>query len=85
MQITVTDENRAMWQHRLAQAEAALHDVLIGRSATALGYDGESVTYKPANLYQLRAYIAEMKKALSVSSQPVRARARSIAFGGGFH
>ena len=84
MDIIVTDDNRAMWQSRLDEAEGALHKLLVGQSATAIGYDGESVSYKPANIHQLQAYIARMRAALGLTTRGARPAARKVLFGGGF-
>lgn len=55
---------------RLAQAEAALHAVLMGEHAQAVGYDGKTVTYTKTNMGALRAYIAELKRALGQGGRP---------------
>lgn len=75
MQIIITETNRAEWQTRLTQAETAYHKLLTGKSATAIGYDGETMSYAPADKQELRRYISSMQKALgSVSSSRPRAR-----------
>jgi hypothetical protein len=49
---------------RLAEAEDALHKLILGRqSVTVIADGGYSVTYTPANIDRLRAYIAELRNA----------------------
>lgn len=84
MSIIVTDENRAIWQQRLTEAENAMHKLLVGQSATAIGYDGESVSYKPAQIPQLRVYIGQLRAALGQGVGRSRPRGRVATFGAGF-
>lgn len=57
-------------QANLAEAEAALHNLLIGRSTVtasyAMGDGSRSVTYTAANANQLRDYIRELKQQLGL-------------------
>ena len=47
---------------RLVEAEAALHNILLGRGIQRVqDQSGEAVTYTTANVGRLRAYIAELK------------------------
>lgn len=55
---------------RLAEAEAALHALAIGEKEVSVGYDGKSVTYTKTNMGALRAYIAELKRALGQGGRP---------------
>lgn len=48
---------------RLAEAEAALHLLLLGQSATLITADGYTTQFKPADEGRLRAYIAELRGA----------------------
>ncbi len=48
---------------RLAEAEAALHLLLLGQSATLVTAEGYSTQFKPADEGRLRAYIAELRGA----------------------
>lgn len=77
--ITITDENRAVWTHRLAEAESALHQLTIGKQTVRLSADGESLDFTPASMGKLRAYIAEIKAALGMQKR-ARPRARSVSF-----
>jgi hypothetical protein len=46
----------------LAQAEAALHAVLTGRQSVEVVQEGKGmVKYGPANINQLRAYVAYLR------------------------
>ena len=45
----------------LCQAEAALHAVLIGRQSVEVVVEGRVVKYGPANIDQLRAYVAWLR------------------------
>lgn len=49
---------------RLAEAEAALHTVVIGQSEAVISFDGKSVTYRSTNVAELRAYIADLQQQL---------------------
>ena len=65
---------------RLAEAEAALHSILIGRGIQSIrDANNESVSYSTANVSRLRAYIAELKAEIagatsSYGSGPIRPR-----------
>ena len=48
-------------QTYLSEAEAALHTVMLGKNAQALGRDGKQVTYTPADAKTLRSYIGQLK------------------------
>ncbi|MEP2977971.1 MAG: gpW family head-tail joining protein [Lentilitoribacter sp.] len=79
MQIIVTETNRVEWQTRLEQAVQALHKLQIGKVATAIGYDGETISYAPANTQELKRYIESMQSALGIV-QTSRPRARGFRF-----
>lgn len=65
---------------RLAEAEAALHSILIGRGIQSIrDANNESVSYSTANVSRLRAYIAELKAEIAgavsnYGSGPIRPR-----------
>jgi hypothetical protein len=44
----------------LSDAQAALHNLLIGQSAVEVAHGGKVVRYTAANIDRLRAYIAEL-------------------------
>ncbi len=49
-------------QARLAEAETALHNALIGRGiATVRDFNGEAITYSRMDTAALRAYITELR------------------------
>jgi len=54
---------------RLAEAEAALHSVQIGRNVRMLGHDGKTVTYNSTNIADLKKYILELKTALGTATK----------------
>ncbi len=55
----------ATLQARLAEAEAALHKLTIGRGTEAVTHaDGRSLRYTAADLAELRAYIQDLKRQL---------------------
>ena len=84
MDIIVTDATVTVWETRLAEAEKALHELLIGKAAVSLNYDGEAVTFTRASKQQLEEYIQRMRVALGKKTRGSRPRARTVAFGGGF-
>lgn len=62
---------------RLAEAKEALHQLQLGKQVVKVevhGAPGRSVTYTPANIEQLKRYIAtlEAECGTSVSGQPRR-------------
>lgn len=63
---------------KLVEAEQALHDLLTGTSArVVVDQNGERIEYTAASAPRLRAYIDELKRALSApnlgSNGPLRA------------
>lgn len=62
----------------LAEAETALHKLLVGEKVQTVSYNGQSVQYTQANLGDLRAYIQSLKAQLGQVSS-ARARPRGIA------
>ena len=63
----------ATLEARLAGAETALHELAIGKAAVRVAYDGKDVTFTASNAGVLRAYIAELKSQLGISSRrPLR-------------
>lgn len=54
-------------QVRLADAETALHNVLIGKGVTEVrDFNGESVRYSRVDTALLRAYIKELQDQIAV-------------------
>lgn len=57
-----TGEGMATLQERLDEAEAAYHDLQIGKSVVELrDSNNETVRYNPASLPKLAAYIESLK------------------------
>jgi hypothetical protein len=53
---------------RLAEAEAAYHDLVRGRQARVfVDQNGERIEYTPANAARLAMYIADLKRQLEQS------------------
>lgn len=54
-------------QTRLAEAETALHNVLIGKGvAQVRDFNGEMVSYSKTDTSSLRAYIKELQDQIAV-------------------
>ena len=54
-------------QTRLAEAQSALHNVLVGRGVTEVrDFNGESVRYNRVDTSALRAYIKELEDSIAV-------------------
>ncbi|MBC7280026.1 gpW family head-tail joining protein [Hoeflea sp.] len=54
----------ATLQARLATLEEAEFKLVAGQQATALGYNGESVTFAASDLNQVRSMIRRIKREL---------------------
>lgn len=63
-------------EQRLAEAEAARHQVAIGKKTVTLSYEGRSVTYTQATLAQLDKYIED----LTIKINGRRSRSRKVYF-----
>lgn len=63
----------AILQQRLTEAEAALHRLSTGSHAEEIRYAAgpasRSVRYTAANMADLRAYIADLRRQLGLSSR----------------
>lgn len=63
----LSEEERAVLVERLAQAEEALHNLLMGGHARVIvDSNGERVEYTAGNATRLRSYIYEIKLRLGV-------------------
>lgn len=63
--MTLTIEQRALYETRLAAAETAYHDLTIGGQARVyVDQSGERVEYFSASSARLKAYILELKSVL---------------------
>lgn len=67
---------------KLVEAEAALHRLLTGQQSASFsissGGGSRSMTYTQTNIAQLRAYIAELKRAIAGGAA---VGGRQIAYG----
>ena len=59
----------ATLQARLAEAETALHALSTGRQVVEVERNGKKLKYTPTDVGGLRAYIAELKRALGLGSR----------------
>ena len=58
---------------KLVEAEAAYHDLMLGRSArVVVDSSGERVEFTAANAARLAAYIEELKQQIAAGSTPRR-------------
>ena len=65
--MTLTTEQRTLYQTRLADAEAAYHDLRLGKQARVfVDQNGERVEFAVANAGRLQAYITELKALLGL-------------------
>ncbi|WP_170334997.1 gpW family head-tail joining protein [Ruegeria arenilitoris] len=49
---------------RIAEAEAALHKLLLGTKVVKVEYDGATTEFQRANITELRRYIRSLKRSL---------------------
>lgn len=62
--------DKATLTARLAEAEAALHELRLGRSAVQVRTsDGKSVVYSAADAGQLQTYIGQLRRQLGLRSR----------------
>ncbi|ARB05702.1 head-tail joining protein [Synechococcus virus S-ESS1] len=63
--MALTAEETTLYTTRLAEAEAALHQLMMGTQArTFVDQNGERVEFTAGNSQKLRAYIYELKMKL---------------------
>jgi len=67
----------AVWRQQLAEAEAALHSILVQGSIARMRHGDKSMEWNAQNVGDLRAYIAELKGKLG---QNGRGFARRVIF-----
>lgn len=75
--MSLSSDEIATLTARLAEAESALHGLLVGKATVQIAYDGESVTYSQADEGRLRRYIAELKGNLGSGSGAYRRGVRA--------
>lgn len=51
---------------RLAEADTALHQLMLGKKVVSVDYDGAATTFSKANEGQLRRYIRSLKRELGL-------------------
>lgn len=65
--MTLTAEQRTMYETRLAEAETAFHELRMGKQARVfVDQNSERVEFAVANADRLRAYIMELKALLGL-------------------
>lgn len=63
--MALTSAEKALYETRLADAEAQLHLLLTGQAARVfVDQNGERIEYAVANANRLQAYINELKRLL---------------------
>jgi len=63
----------------LAEAEAAMRDLVLGRAAVEVrDSNGESIRFTSANVSRLKAYIADLKAQLAGTSADARRPLRPV-------
>jgi gpW len=72
-----TASELVMWRQQLAEAEAALHSILVQGSIARMRHGDKSMEWNAQNVGDLRAYIAELKGKLG---QNGRGSARRVIF-----
>jgi gpW len=70
------DETKAL----LAEAEAALHQVLIGGAVTLRHYGDKQTNYAPANANALRSYVEDLRNEVHACNGVTVRRRRAIYF-----
>ena len=67
--MALSEADAALYVVRLAEAKAALHELLIGKSARVfVDQNGERVEYTAANRSALAAYINEIERLLNTTT-----------------
>ncbi|MDD9738437.1 gpW family head-tail joining protein [Marinovum sp. SP66] len=56
--------DKATLEARLTEAQTALHALMVGQSATVVGYDGHRTEFAPVDEVKLRRYIQQLKRDL---------------------
>ena len=70
-------EEIALWRTQLAEAEAALHSVVVQGSVARMRHGDKSMEWNAQNVGTLRAYIAELRGRLGLAG---RGSARRVSF-----
>jgi hypothetical protein len=72
-----TPDEIALWQAQLAEAEAALHSIVINGGVARMRHGDKSMEWNAQNVGTLRAYIAELRGKLGLAG---RGSARRVSF-----
>lgn len=73
--MALSDAERAKLQARLDEAEAALHELLIGGKSVSISSGGKSVSFSTANKADLQNYINALRRQLGLEvtiAKPIR-------------
>ena len=58
-------------KQRYQEASAALHSLYTGKSVvTVRDSNGESITYQPANIWELAAYVKSLERQITGAHRP---------------
>lgn len=77
----LTPQEIAALRAKIAEAEAALHSLLLGRQAKVfVDQNGERVEYTSVRLSDLRAYIQELKNLLPDNCTPIYGKPLGFVF-----
>ena len=72
-----TSDDIALWRTQLAEAEAALHSIVINGGVARMRHGDKNMEWNAQNVGTLRAYIAELRGRLGL---PGRGSARRVSF-----
>ena len=70
-------EEISFWRAQLAEAETALHSIVVNGSVARMRHGDKSMEWNAQNVGTLRAYIAELRGRLGL---PGRGSARRVSF-----
>jgi hypothetical protein len=59
----------ALWRAQLAEAEAALHSIVVNGSVARMRHGDKSMEWNAQNVGLLRAYIAELRGKLGLNGR----------------
>jgi hypothetical protein len=66
-----------LWRAQLAEAETALHSIVVNGGVARMRHGDKSMEWNAQNVGTLRAYIAELRSRLGL---PGRGSARRVSF-----
>jgi gpW len=72
-----TSDDIALWRTQLAEAETALHSIVVNGSVARMRHGDKSMEWNSQNVGTLRAYIAELRGRLGLAG---RGSARRVSF-----